>query len=540
MRSSSSNSSILFKDQYSVRSVSIPYVPKQVELDDLHKENGKLLSNAEILRIQGHKASQTSGIYDKTAFNVAYDIIAHEGHLWAIYKEDGAHALGSGSFGQVLLAQDLQTGQFYALKKQQIEKGNDYRLNAIKAEFDILKDLGEVPYQSDLPVQEFAIEVPLESEEEEEEKEEKEEEKSTTTEQLELTVLMELIKGFSIESLTDKEDEILNEKIAEADEQGIEITKEMLPSPLVSPLMRIQMAIAAIKAEIVVQEAGYLHRDASPGNIIFDPATQTAKMIDFGHSRKLTDGICQSGIQGPTVGLPLEIRAELAKLLNSIDEGDIYNPTDLIFNDATESYTVAVTLSVLFGLFEPFDGDVRQWENRAPIIASTDHPSFEWNTCGLEGKQMERILNMLLAMSSDVKERMSMRDGLVILEALRAELIAEGKKINTGVLDMTNCLDEEGNIFPEYAQGLKGRQVEEVWLISSSKHPVNDVDTLKVARQLEAMGFRVGDKVYIGKHTDLAKTKLEQHLSKRSLPSDCDTWSEKESVNSSGLNTRRD
>lgn len=539
-----SGSPAMFYDNNVIRSAAIPYVPKQVELADLH-ENGKLLADKDIERLITHGIlNNPTGIYDKDMLEVGYDVLTHEGKLWAIYKDDQEHELGSGNFGQALLVQDLQNGQFYAFKKQHIVKGSDIRLASIKAEFDILKDLQVVPYQTDLPINEFELEVPIESEGGEETIE--------IEEYQELTVLMELVKGVSIESLVNKERTQRKACLKEAQAKGIVPTKEMLPAPLVSPLMRIQIAIAAIRAEIDLQEAGYLHRDPSPGNIIFNPVTQTAKMIDFGHSRKLIDGACRSGIQGPTIGLPLEIRAELVKLLNSIGTDEVYNPDDLIFNNTTESFTLAVTLADLFGLIERFKDDVRTWENRAPIITQADHPAFQLNACGFSDPHLAEILHVLHAMTLDIsenKKRMSMQDALSVFEALQRELTLAGEAVKTGVLDLTTCLDKEGNVLSEHVKNLQDMQVEEVWLIRSEKKSMSDMDTVKVVRQLEAMGFRVGDKVYIGKHPELTKGKLEQHLSKRSLPSDCDTWGERyagkygvekaTAVNSPGLSTRR-
>src|SRR5687768_16035822 len=93
----------------------IPYLHKKINLDDLHPPKQLLFTEEELEQLR--KDFKTNPYYDKEK---DIEVIKHGDKFYAIY---GAHnpdkCLGKGAFGSVRLIQDLETGDWFALKKQE-------------------------------------------------------------------------------------------------------------------------------------------------------------------------------------------------------------------------------------------------------------------------------------------------------------------------------------------------------------------------------------------------------------------------------------
>src|SRR3990167_170220 len=100
------------------------FYPKQIDYHRL-QANGILLTDAEILHVQDSLQNAPPGRYSKDIYSVRYGIIKDsKGHLYAVYNEDEQFELGHGTFGATKLAQNLTTGEWFALKTQIIKQDN--------------------------------------------------------------------------------------------------------------------------------------------------------------------------------------------------------------------------------------------------------------------------------------------------------------------------------------------------------------------------------------------------------------------------------
>ena len=97
----------------------IPFLPCHVDISDLGP-NGRLLSDDVIARLK--TALKSDGRYryisvDDAKIRLNYAVIVQGSKRFAIYKGK-KNSVGEGGYGTVKLAQDLETGEWHALKVQ--------------------------------------------------------------------------------------------------------------------------------------------------------------------------------------------------------------------------------------------------------------------------------------------------------------------------------------------------------------------------------------------------------------------------------------
>ena len=117
--------------------IDIPYIPDQIDLDDLEETDGKLmlLPEKHIKQIRSALEKETENKIKRYRKNelkqlglpTKYSIVKLNGKYYAIYKGLKENkALGKGYFGVVKIAQNLETGEWVALKIQSCLRLNDY------------------------------------------------------------------------------------------------------------------------------------------------------------------------------------------------------------------------------------------------------------------------------------------------------------------------------------------------------------------------------------------------------------------------------
>lgn len=101
-------------------------LPKKVEKSDL-QANGKLLSDSDIKKIQKEFSKRKFPVNElpylsKKILKTAYSVIKNDDQLYAIYGGVKANKhLGAGAFGAAKLAQNLKSGEWFALKVQAVQ-----------------------------------------------------------------------------------------------------------------------------------------------------------------------------------------------------------------------------------------------------------------------------------------------------------------------------------------------------------------------------------------------------------------------------------
>lgn len=123
------------------RSMLLPIkkIHPNIDLRDLDQSNGKLFSEGEIASIKMDERWQQDGRYKKSETGYRYPIIVQGGKYYAVYRGKKTNQqLGEGSYGYVKLVQDLDSGQFYALKSQRLT-GKENRVRREVQNLEMLK-----------------------------------------------------------------------------------------------------------------------------------------------------------------------------------------------------------------------------------------------------------------------------------------------------------------------------------------------------------------------------------------------------------------
>jgi len=241
--------------------IAIPYLPGQVDLDDVTEVNGKLSllpANAikqirqeiEIRKLSGPETTRRFSKSELQQYGVpaTYSIIKAENRYYAVYKGvKQQKEVGYGSFGTVKLALDLETFEWVSLKTQaethETPEGLKQRLKADVRErganeYQMLKKAGEA---------------------------------KTAFERQSLT------KGYQYSVLT---------RLAKGNELFIyckKLTSDNRNLPTVQWLQIAKGICMAIQS--LHDDHQLLHCDIKSENFIYYPATGEIRIIDFGEAR---------------------------------------------------------------------------------------------------------------------------------------------------------------------------------------------------------------------------------------------------------------
>lgn len=499
-----------------VKSIHVPYVPVQVTPKDLYP-NHMLLTDDEIARVKS--ANIEEGRHSKKSLELNYGIVKVGGAHYAIYT-GGEKVLGSGQFGRVKLAQKLEgedKGAWYALKVQQIiaESG----LHQALTEHEILIELKQSP-RTPIPPRKLSSKGSPTALR-----------RSTSKGENQYEMVINLAKGATLNKLMDKEGEWIDKLQTEGkDEQ-----------PLISPVLRLQMAIDIIKeVESLIQEKRSLHRDLKVQNIVYDLVHQVASLIDFGSAKSIdAEGNCEANdLPGTTHYFAPELRREALK-----DE------PRYIYNEKTEVYALGIVIAELFSLYDyealplvPSAKDpnkkivnLQAMENlnfifkelddnallRFNIILKYDDEDNPLLTTqqNIDINNLGALLDLLHKMTApEPGKRCSLRDAITELERIRNDYRAchKTEKISVGALNVDEYIQSDETNKGKLIEALQ--DYDEVWFIdTSTKHDL--ADYIKLKNELEKKDFVVGDQVFAGTDKDAMMKKLEKHLESRKISS---------------------
>lgn len=214
--------------------------------------------------------------------------------------------LGAGLFGRVKIAQNIDTGEFEAIKIQDVSH-NPQLAEDIRKENKILQDLGLL---NGVVIREEEYEGP----------------KSITYKSRDE-------KGNIIEETADVSRKIkiyTRQKLLSGKTLDAYIQKGAL-----SPANLLALAKATMENIQEFHEKGYLHRDIKLENVIYDPSNNHSQLIDFGFSVKAKDHLDQS--MGTVEYMAPEIRQK------SENDGEPKS-----YNVKTDIYAVGALLEKLF------------------------------------------------------------------------------------------------------------------------------------------------------------------------------------------------
>ena len=145
---------------------------------------------------------------------------------------------------------------------------------------------------------------------------------------------------------------------------GTDLTRYTQASRLLPEPLALVIAARLAEALAYAHREGVVHRDVKPANVMFDPATDTVKLTDFGLARSFDAEATRSGV---LLGSPAYMAPELLAGARADARSDLYALGVLLFE-------------LLTGRL-PFEGEsmgalLRAMAARAPLTVQTLRPDL--------------------------------------------------------------------------------------------------------------------------------------------------------------------
>lgn len=224
--------------------------------------------------------------------------IGEKGETIAIYQKQ---QLGKGAYGTVYLGINLDTGEIHAIKYQTPKKKSE--MAQVVVEDKILDDLGTLI------------------------------DRTVTTALGAQTVVsaQKLAWGENMRSF------VISKKSASP--ASASSSSSIPATASLSDIENIEMAIQLLEQIDSAHQKGYVHRDIKLENAMWDEATKTATLIDFGISKKMTNGrYVGKEIEGtPHIVAPELYARHTDSILNN-------KSTRLPYTPATDMYAAGIAL----------------------------------------------------------------------------------------------------------------------------------------------------------------------------------------------------
>jgi serine/threonine protein kinase len=385
--------------------------PPKEALSDI-QPNGKLLTDEQIATLKTMELKE--GRHSKHDINLPYSIIKQDNDYFAIYKgKKHGKSLGEGAFGKVKLAQNLNSGEWIALK---IEPAILEYIPVIETEIKMLAKLKRLKATAFIRKKPGKIEK--------------------------YNILMEYAPG------TNLYDFLMSRRDA--------------ANPL-DPVLLIDIVIMTLKAIHEMHMQDILHRDIKLENIMYDPATNIVKSIDVGSARTATR----------TAGSLFFLSDRLEGSINYLAP-ECLRTLPVVYSEKTDVYALGRIILEILGLIEIITPEKDEWThitdfncskeittvfNRMltqeykengkpkpmlPSLTQTDEDKFYDINMAMGNILHLGLINMLRKKSDS---RVSMMQSIQFFELYRNMLLEETKKENEEMLSHTAPLSSASQRF---------------------------------------------------------------------------------------------
>jgi serine/threonine protein kinase len=278
--------------------VEIPYIPAQVDIEDVIHQNGRLISPNDVPGIMKKidELGNNDRKYSKKELKTKFSILKIHDQYYAVYKgvKHEKH-LGKGVFGTVKLIQNISDGTWAVIKtilkdETKPDESLEYHDAIIQKEVRLLTHSQSFLGQTSLR-----------------------ESKSKKSQQS--TIVMKLAPGVSVENF-------------------IRDPEKNLPAA-----KWLDLAIAITRSIIKLHNSKIIHRDIKPSNMIYYSAANKLELVDLGIARQAIGDLTVQGNSG--AGSPKYMAPEIV---------DPEHKSLVPYNEKTEVYALGVSLTDVFGL----------------------------------------------------------------------------------------------------------------------------------------------------------------------------------------------
>lgn len=415
----------------------IHYVPKKINVNDLQPPNQLLLNQDDIAKLKREHEQSTDGVVSYIQ-DKDIEIIKHNNKYYAVYAAQRKDK-ESGAFGTVYFMQDLESGEWLALKKQK-----DASDRSVKKENKALNELKQLHFEfkkDGKPSYHFSA--------------------------------MSLAPGVQLHG-------------------GV-----IKPNRKFKTVRWFDMAVSGLKNLQAIHEAGLLHRDIKPHNMVLDPASHTLKLVDLGlavsyTSKEKKEFHTTSNETCGTEGFIAPELKECERLKKKI-----------IYTEKTEVYSMGMTLAEMFGIsLTPED----RLYGLAEIRQTISDPE-------MYNKVAEFIYKMI---DNDPEKRPTLAEAIKFFEEARdiqlrapdllnriATVDIEEHKDLFQLLEKLTILEEKHTLTTQESKALENIKVQikqnesikllteadEVWLVAPNDTTPEQL--IKATRALEKLGIIV-------------------------------------------------
>lgn len=257
----------------------------------------------------------------------------------SVFKE--IKKIGEGKYGQVYKYQNMNTGEYVAIKKQGVL--SKFKMNNLIKEFNLHREIREIPNLKD-SVAEFYDYFVFE----------------IAPEEYNIAIVMELIQGYDLQTyvrLLISENKIIEHKTL------------------------ISIAVWLLKTVEILHKNNFVHRDIKLANIMMDTKKKKYFLIDFGLSCFFKKSDCENCLEYSLVGTPYYLSPECISLNFHIKTGG--NKSELL--KASDVWAIGITLYFLATGKKPWGEDIKTKQqlyeqvNDEKYQITLDYPNFYIN-----------------------------------------------------------------------------------------------------------------------------------------------------------------
>ncbi|OGT38308.1 MAG: hypothetical protein A3F11_06415 [Gammaproteobacteria bacterium RIFCSPHIGHO2_12_FULL_37_14] len=441
-----------------------PYLHPNISLFHLHN-NGKLFSEDEISNILQFFDGNFRLKRIKTCTDLGnfYNILKltnskdNKNHFYAIYLGEKHHKhLGKGTFGKVKLIQDLETGEWHALKIQknltfaQIKKIYSPELNVLNK---LNQTIGSIERSAEYNIPHL--------------------------------LAMHLLRGIDLASFLK--------------------SKPRLPES-----HWLQIATNISKAVYDFYQKKLLHNDLKPENIFINPVTYEIALLDFQFSLPGPHYLVE---KSPSFGTPgyMALELMLAERSYEYNEKTEINALGITFGELFGCIFASRKLGT--GIFE-FAQRYRIYNPEKRSELSYRIFDKEITYCipqRIPNKLLRaEICNFLTRMTDDnSKNRPTLDETHQFLTSLPARFETKAASIKKiGILNIEEYLNHDEKIQNELRLELK--KMDEVWFIDTIQRDL--IDYLLLRRELESEHIKIGEKIFYPSHPLASISQMQKQI----------------------------